>query len=229
MLSVDAGDGNRGNAAHPRGRGVSGSGVVVLLGLLVAVVVIALSAATTLFATQSRQLQSRLTEQAQRSLQLQSRLDDQIRQYTTLQSNLNNHAQHQFETWRDRELEAIRTQFWKAALSEARNTFVRWQAEAEESIRADAIARSSAVVRGKVTEHLTPYLGVFPYNPKDVRFLGSPVDLIVFDGMNENDLREIIFLEIKTGSSTMSTRERRIRDIVQARQVSWREFRVAAD
>jgi predicted Holliday junction resolvase-like endonuclease len=190
---------------------VSGSGGLVLVTLLLLVAVVTLVFLVLKY------------------IQLQSRLTDHIQQYTQLQAHLNEHARAQFEHWRERELESVRVQLWQTAQADAQNTFVRWQMESEANIRADAIARSSAVVRGKVTEHLTPYLGVFPYNPKDVRFLGSPVDLVIFDGMSDNDLREIIFLEIKTGSSTMSTRERRIRDIVQARQVSWREFRVAVE
>jgi predicted Holliday junction resolvase-like endonuclease len=38
------------------------------------------------------------------------------------------------------------------------------------------------VTFGKVTEHFIPDLPDFAYNPKDARFLGSPVDFIVFDG-----------------------------------------------
>ncbi len=52
-------------------------------------------------------------------------------------------------------------------------------------IREDAVQRSQAVTARKVHEQLIPYLPAFPYNPKDVRFLGSPVDLVVFDGLAE--------------------------------------------
>jgi predicted Holliday junction resolvase-like endonuclease len=93
-------------------------------------------------------------------------------------------------------------------------------------IRADAVRRSAAVVAGKVSEQLAPYMPGFPYDPKDARFLGTPIDLVVFDGMNEEELREIVFLEIKTGGSRLSTRERLIREAVLARRVSWRELRV---
>jgi predicted Holliday junction resolvase-like endonuclease len=93
-------------------------------------------------------------------------------------------------------------------------------------IRADAVRRSAAVVSGKVSEHLAPYMPGFPYDPRDARFLGAPIDLLVFDGMNGEELREIVFLEIKARGSTLTTRERRIRDAVLARRVSWKEFRV---
>lgn len=100
---------------------------------------------------------------------------------------------------------------------------------AETEIRADAVRRSSAVVSGKVTEHLAPYMAAFPYDPRDARFLGTPVDLIVFDGMSEDSLREIVFLEIKSRGSALSTRERRIKDAVLARRVCWKEFRVPGE
>ena len=97
---------------------------------------------------------------------------------------------------------------------------------AEGEIRADAVKRSSAVVTGKVTEHLAPYMADFPYDPRDARFLGTPVDLVVFDGMSEDALREIVFLEIKSRDGALSARERRIREAVLERRVTWREFRV---
>jgi predicted Holliday junction resolvase-like endonuclease len=98
--------------------------------------------------------------------------------------------------------------------------------EAVREARKDAVRRSAAVVSGKVSEHLAPCLGDFPWNPRDARFLGSPVDFLVFDGLAEDDVREIVFVEVKSGASTLSARERRVRDAVRARRVSWREIRV---
>jgi predicted Holliday junction resolvase-like endonuclease len=98
--------------------------------------------------------------------------------------------------------------------------------EAVREARKDAVRRSAAVVSGKVGEQLAPWLGAFSWNPKDARFLGSPVDFLVFDGLSEDDVREVVFLEIKSGGSTLSPRERRVRDAVLARRVSWRELRI---
>ena len=78
---------------------------------------------------------------------------------------------------------------------------------------------------GKITEHLMPYMSVFPYNPKDARFVGSPIDLVVFDGIDEGDLRNIIFLEVKTGSSKLSARQKQIKAAITEGRVSWRELR----
>lgn len=95
----------------------------------------------------------------------------------------------------------------------------------DRAVRKDAVQRSQAVVAGKVFEQLTPYLPNFRFNPKDARFLGSPVDFVVFDGLDEGELRRIVFVEVKTNSATLSARERGVRDAVRERRVEWLEFR----
>ena len=101
-----------------------------------------------------------------------------------------------------------------------------WKVRYTAMIREDAVQRSLAVTAGKVHEQLTPYLPAFPYNPKDVRFLGSPIDLVVFDGLAEGDLQRIVFLEVKTGGSSLTGRERQVRDTIEAGDVEWAELRV---
>jgi predicted Holliday junction resolvase-like endonuclease len=105
--------------------------------------------------------------------------------------------------------------------------FVIWRVRYTAVIREDAVQRSQAITVGKVQEQLIPYLPAFPYNPKDVRFLGSPIDLVVFDGLSEGRVRRVVFLEVKTGGSGLTSRERRVRDVIQARDVEWAELRVA--
>jgi predicted Holliday junction resolvase-like endonuclease len=104
--------------------------------------------------------------------------------------------------------------------------FLIWKVRYTSGIREDAVRRSQAVTAGKVHEQLIPYLPVFPFNPKDVRFLGSPIDLVVFDGLAEGQLRRVVFLEVKTGGAGLTNRERCIRDVIQAGEVDWAELRV---
>jgi len=97
----------------------------------------------------------------------------------------------------------------------------------EARIRENALARSHSVVAGKATEHLAPLLPGFEFDPRDARFLGSPVDFIVFDGLSEGEIEEVVFVEIKTGpSAALTTRERRVRDAVDARRVRFLEVRI---
>lgn len=102
-----------------------------------------------------------------------------------------------------------------------------WKARYSRQIRQDAVRRSQATIAGQVHEQLLPYLPEFRFSPKDARFLGSPVDLIVFDGLDAGQLRGIVFLEVKTGRATLTGRERQIRDVIRNGQVSWQEVRLA--
>jgi predicted Holliday junction resolvase-like endonuclease len=106
--------------------------------------------------------------------------------------------------------------------------FLIWRFRYSAIIRADAVQRSQAVTLGKVQEQLVPYLPDFPYNPKDVRFLGSPVDLVVFEGLADGRVERIVFVEVKTGGSGLTNRERSVRDAVRAGEVEWAELRVVA-
>ena len=53
----------------------------------------------------------------------------------------------------------------------------------------------------EVQEHLAPLFPAFlsQFNPKDARFLGTPLDFIVFDGLDEGEVRRVVFVEVKTG------------------------------
>ena len=104
--------------------------------------------------------------------------------------------------------------------------FVIWRLSYSAKIRENAVQRSLAVTAGKVHEQLVPYLPEFGFNPKDARFLGSPVDLVVFDGLADGQVRRVVFLEVKTGGAPLTARERQVRQVIEAREVAWAELRL---
>ena len=104
--------------------------------------------------------------------------------------------------------------------------FVIWKLRYTAAIREDAVHRSLAVTAGKVHEQLVPYLPEFDFNPKDVRFIGSPVDLVVFDGLSAGQVQRVVFLEVKTGGAALTDRERQVRAVIEAREVAWAELRL---
>ena len=127
--------------------------------------------------------------------------------YFRLRTNMERRAWEVFEQWRESEIDS--------------EVELRLQ-ESEKRIREDAIRKSEAVIRGKVTETLIPFFPDFGYNSKDARFLGTPVDLVVFDGLSEGALKRIVFIEIKTGRNAgLSTRERMVRNCVRNRRVGY--------
>ena len=85
--------------------------------------------------------------------------------------------------------------------------------------------KSSEVRLGQISEHFAPFLKDFPYDTKNIRFLGSPIDLILFD----IDNNRIIFIEVKTGKSSQTKKQRQIRDIIKAGNVEYEVMRICED
>lgn len=96
-------------------------------------------------------------------------------------------------------------------------------------IREDAIKRSRAVLGGQFSEQLAPYLPDFPYSPTEARFLGKPIDFIIFRGMDEKEIKDVVFVEVKSGKATLSTHERKLRDVIKDKKVKWEEYRIPED
>ncbi|MFW9832159.1 MAG: Holliday junction resolvase-like protein [Candidatus Thorarchaeota archaeon] len=101
----------------------------------------------------------------------------------------------------------------------------RLQQEADR-IRKDALTKSRAVLKGRISEQMAPLLAEFPFQPSDARFIGSPIDYIVFDGYSHNNPTEIIFIDIKTGNATLSPIERRIAQLINAKRIRWMTIRI---
>ena len=80
--------------------------------------------------------------------------------------------------------------------------------------------KSSEVRIGNISEKLAPFLDDFEFDPEKCIFLGQPIDYISF---GED---EITFIEVKSGKSQLSAKQRHIRDLVKAKHISWKEFRI---
>ena len=96
----------------------------------------------------------------------------------------------------------------------------------KDRIRKDALSRSRAVLKGKIGEQMAPLLDAFPFQPSDARFIGSPIDYIVFDGYSHNNPTEIVLIDIKTGNAQLSSAEKRIAALVNAKRVWWMTIRI---
>ena len=93
--------------------------------------------------------------------------------------------------------------------------------------RDDAVKRSRAVIGGQFGEMIAPLVRDFPCNPGDVRFVGKPVDYIAFRGMAEGkEIKEILFIEVKSGDSTLTKREVEVKKAVEEGRVKWVEYKL---
>jgi predicted Holliday junction resolvase-like endonuclease len=171
------------------------------------------------------ELQANIANEKDQRKQEEFKHRQELRQIQTqvgeLQTEMNRLVQERCQSWVQKESEAIKAEQRELALREAAALLESWKFENEQKIGDKAIRQSAAVTLGKVTEHFIPYLPGFNYNPKDARFIGSPVDFIVFDGMDEGDVCEVVFVEVKSGAATLTKRQRQIRDAVNDHRCRW--------
>ena len=79
----------------------------------------------------------------------------------------------------------------------------------------DHLRRSRQTLGGRFAEQLAPYFDEFNYDPTEARFLGSPIDFVVFPGIATGEPRGIVFVEVKTGNAQLDSGQRKLRDIVE--------------
>jgi predicted Holliday junction resolvase-like endonuclease len=82
--------------------------------------------------------------------------------------------------------------------------------------------KSSETRLGQISEHLVPFLENCKHDPKTMHFLGNPIDYVVFDF----DDGKITFLEVKSGNSKPSKRQKVIKNIIKAGRVHYEEIRI---
>lgn len=198
-------------------------GLMTGVALLLGVVVVVLLVFHLRLALQLRELRSRVNEAVATGV-----AEWKQRDLFSVQQQLAQDYRFQMETERVR-FEKMVDEREKMANERASMQFAEWRQAHETSIRQDAIGRSKAVIAGKVTEHLAPYLPEFKFNPKDARFIGSPVDLLIFDGLDAGELKHVVFVEVKTGKSALTPREKQIRDAILNGRVAWHELRVGGE
>jgi predicted Holliday junction resolvase-like endonuclease len=80
--------------------------------------------------------------------------------------------------------------------------------------------QSKSVRLGLLTENVLPFHADFKYNVKDLVPMFRPIDYVVF----AED--EVVFLEIKVGTSQLSEKQKKIRSLINSGKVRFEEHRI---
>lgn len=95
----------------------------------------------------------------------------------------------------------------------------------------EALQKSRNVVRGQVAEELLPLFPDFPYVLSDCKFIGRPIDYIVFEGMSDKrDTKEgeitIVLADVKVNKSTRNPVQNAIKRAVEAGRIRFETWQV---
>lgn len=99
-----------------------------------------------------------------------------------------------------------------------------------------SVNTSRAVLKGKMAEQLAPILPEFQYLPSDAKFLGDPVDYVVFDGYSDfrdgqgaaEDI-EVVLIDIKSGGARLTKGQQAIAQAIAEGRIRFETIRIHFD
>ena len=83
---------------------------------------------------------------------------------------------------------------------------------------------TKAVNVGKNLERALPTMKNFKWVVPDSKFLGDPIDLLVFNGLSNGDVESLSFVEVKSGNAKLNDHQKSIRDAISDHRVSYKVF-----
>ena len=92
--------------------------------------------------------------------------------------------------------------------------------------REDSVKRQRSIIKGDISEIIAPWSMTVVNSVKELSFLGNPIDFVGFKGLDGDEEIEIKFIEVKSGKSKLSSKQKRIKDAVLEKRVEWVEVRV---
>jgi len=104
---------------------------------------------------------------------------------------------------------------------------LRWQKNLVH-LRKEIADQQRAGIKGKVSEAFAPFLEGFPFKPSECKFIGNPIDYLVFEGLDERNIKGIHLVEIKQGTSKLSPHQKQIKDLIDnlnSKDITFTEFR----
>ncbi|MCH8519596.1 MAG: hypothetical protein LAT82_02475 [Nanoarchaeota archaeon] len=89
-----------------------------------------------------------------------------------------------------------------------------------------ALNKSRAVIKGQLQEQFAPFSVDFPCSSTECNFQGKPIDFIGFKGLDNKYVEEVLFIEIKTGTSQLSQVQKSVKKAIEEKRVRFVEVRV---
>src|SRR3989441_6487120 len=132
-----------------------------------------------------------------------------------------------FAAWKATEIQRIREENQREIqrIREEDQKELERVREEDEKKRKNSLDTSRDVLKGKIGEQMAPLFPEFRnlYNPADARFIGTPIDYIIFKNLSkvnsaEEAPIEIVFVDVKTGKSALTKSQQMIQDAVSGEE-----------
>lgn len=159
--------------------------------------------------------------------------------YAIMQSRVSKNIQRTATSMFDQQKEQLELTFRQQAKSEFDKHVAEYEIKVQQRIeeaRKESLDRSRTSLKGKIGEQMAPLLPEFitNYEPADARFIGTPIDYIIFKNMSKNSSEikeplEIIMLEVKSGNSSLTKIEKAVKDAIGNQRVRFETLKIQTD
>lgn len=96
-----------------------------------------------------------------------------------------------------------------------------------------SVSSSRAVLKGKIAEQFAPIFPQFDYLPSDSKFLGDPIDYVVFNGYSEfkeglvdASQIEVVLIDIKSGNARLTKGQQAIAQAIKQGRIRFETIHV---
>ncbi len=133
--------------------------------------------------------------------------------------------QQEFQRQLEVKFDIIKNEIDSYEKNRAESFLKTWQTENEVNIRRQAIASQTREITNEIARETKLLNENFSYNPRDIKFIGKYIDLIVFDGAADEEEVSIYFLEItKANNGSTSEFKNKVWTAINKRKFNWKEI-----
>jgi predicted Holliday junction resolvase-like endonuclease len=99
--------------------------------------------------------------------------------------------------------------------------------EMEDKIRKKAAERGRKKVEKKLSQLVSEKFAKTKFNPYDIKAVWHPVDFVVFNGMNDGNVKNIIFLSKTSGNNALEKVRLSVRETIEKEGYDWAVARIS--
>lgn len=101
--------------------------------------------------------------------------------------------------------------------------------EEEKEIREKAAERGRAQVPKIVKKSMVKEFAKLKYDPYDIKAILHPIEFVVFDGMNNESMNNVVLLAKRSTNPHLQDLQKKIANVVDKKQYDWKVIRVSTD
>lgn len=101
--------------------------------------------------------------------------------------------------------------------------------EEEEELREKARERGRRKVPTLVQKSMHAEFARLKYNPYDIKTILHPVDFVVFNGLNDTKMKDVVFLSKNTGNGSLNKIRNSVQSTIEKEAYDWQTAHVDID